>query len=254
MANFVVTITGADDEINPADLVSLSKLYPFVEWGILFSKSTSYGTKRYPTRNWRSALYAEAMGGETMPNLSAHLCGEFAEDRLKYFEHVSTEVETFYRRIQFNRFNKDNRSAVEDYAAHCGAQVIIPINKKTSSVVDTIGVIVKPFISVLFDTSGGRGVDDGILPEDLPEFNMCGFAGGITEENIEDKLKQLSLRYGEAPFWIDLETGARDLENNFSLSQVERILRKASPFHSAMNNEILLAPKKEESRIILLNP
>lgn len=254
MANFVVTITGADDEINPADLVSLSKLYPFVEWGILFSKSGSYGTKRYPTRNWRSALYAEAMGGEIMPNLSAHLCGEFADDRLKSFEHVSTEVETFYRRIQFNRFNSDNCHAVEDYAIHCGAQVIVPCNKKTEPVINRISNLRTSTIAVLFDTSGGRGVDDGVLPEDLPSFHMCGFAGGITEENIEAKLKQLSLRYGEKPFWIDLETGARDLENNFSLSQVERILRKASPFHSSMNNEILLAPKKEESRILLLNP
>jgi len=33
-----ITITGADDRTKISDLVQLQKDYPFVEWGILFSK------------------------------------------------------------------------------------------------------------------------------------------------------------------------------------------------------------------------
>ena len=35
-----VTLTGADDSVNPEDLIAISKEFPFVEWGILIGSNT----------------------------------------------------------------------------------------------------------------------------------------------------------------------------------------------------------------------
>ena len=50
-----VTITGADDAVDPGALVALSAEFPFVEWGILFSKSRE-GEARYPSAEWAARI------------------------------------------------------------------------------------------------------------------------------------------------------------------------------------------------------
>ena len=44
-------MTGADDSVDPKELFRISEKYPFVEWGILFSKSAT-GRYRYPSKEW----------------------------------------------------------------------------------------------------------------------------------------------------------------------------------------------------------
>jgi hypothetical protein len=46
-----VTLTGADDDVDPQQLAEISQEYPFVEWGILFSQSKS-GVERYSSIDW----------------------------------------------------------------------------------------------------------------------------------------------------------------------------------------------------------
>jgi hypothetical protein len=46
-----ITITGADDQVDPRELAMLSAEFPFVEWGILMSESRA-GTSRYPGQTW----------------------------------------------------------------------------------------------------------------------------------------------------------------------------------------------------------
>ena len=67
-----VTLTGADDSVRPAHLIEISREYPFVEWGLLFSKSQQ-GTARFPSLNWLQELNHVAEGQNL--NLCAHLCG-----------------------------------------------------------------------------------------------------------------------------------------------------------------------------------
>lgn len=51
----IVTITGADDNTNHSDMINISKDFPFVEWGILFSSSRQ-GSERYPSIEWVNEL------------------------------------------------------------------------------------------------------------------------------------------------------------------------------------------------------
>ena len=69
-----VTVTGADDSVEPEMLGRISKEYPFVEWGILVSQNTlPKGGPRFPSPEWITRLLAVCDPGEL--NLSVHLCG-----------------------------------------------------------------------------------------------------------------------------------------------------------------------------------
>ena len=60
------TITGADDLVDPDDLVVLSREYPFVEWAILISASRA-GTPRYPSSAWLERLQNRFIMNEIFP-------------------------------------------------------------------------------------------------------------------------------------------------------------------------------------------
>jgi hypothetical protein len=105
-----VTITGADDRVDPSALADLSAEFPFVEWGILASKGRE-GTPRYPTREWMQRLDEAAARFETRSdvvfarrmNLSLHLCGEYAREALSGSGMFVPPTE--FRRVQLNGWN-----------------------------------------------------------------------------------------------------------------------------------------------------
>ncbi len=71
---FPVTVTGADDSVEPRDLALIAKEYPFVEFGILLSKKQQ-GNKRFPCRDWWEELYFLWQNKKLA--LSGHICGEW---------------------------------------------------------------------------------------------------------------------------------------------------------------------------------
>ena len=97
-----VTITGADDNINPVELASIAQDYPFVEFGILVSKN-NFGNNRYPTIKWLNelAFYKQAY----KLKLSIHLCGAYARDMIEGNDIAFTElgeIHTIFERVQIN--------------------------------------------------------------------------------------------------------------------------------------------------------
>lgn len=245
MANFVVTITGADDDIDPAVLAAMSEEYPFVEWGILFSNS-SPGKKRYPSKQWRSELYATLLSCKHTLNLSAHLCGSMVQDFFRVDNTWVNELDMFYRRIQFNNYTALNQETVRRFANQSKTPCILPMNAKVKLFDDVTDSSSRSRISYLFDSSGGRGVER--VPNDWPKpiegSHVSGYAGGITAENISAHLRFLIERHGiDQPFWVDLETGARDENNVFNINKVVKILDIAENFQSLKNLKQVDGPK-----------
>ena len=71
----IVTITGADDSIDPIELCKIADEFPFVEWGILLSKS-SVGNPRFPSYNWLGELLKlQSYNDVKKMSLSGHICG-----------------------------------------------------------------------------------------------------------------------------------------------------------------------------------
>jgi len=223
-----VTFSGADDQVKHEDLFALSERYPYVEWGILFSDSRS-GKARYPSLTWREKFYA--MDAHLL-NISAHLCGRYVMDICSGEWPLAIRLAR-YQRVQLNVSRSMNKIADMKAVAAClapGPEYIIQIGSyRQPGLVLARKILEGGKASVLFDASGGQGVaarEDPAPPEDL----LCGYAGGLSPDNLEERLKRLEQVVGEREIWVDMESGVRDEEDRLDLGKVERCLEIAGKY------------------------
>ncbi len=225
MALTRVTITGADDAVNIGDLVALSERFPFVEWGILFSASRE-GTPRYPSHGWRLDFQRRAEDANIYS--SAHLCGSIARDAMSGVAHSASLRE--YGRIQVNGFMPCDGLARFANVMVPTSEVICQV-RDASALADGVEFAAGIYGSVLFDPSGGRGVETAAWPpiQDAPYWygGGIGYAGGIKPENVLDVLAAIGPDRTD-PFWIDMESGVRT-GDQFDLARVESVLSLCAP-------------------------
>lgn len=233
-----VTITGADDNTDIKDLFELTKKYPFVEWGILFSPSRE-GLSRYPSIYWIEKLYNESKVfiSEEL-KCSAHLCGDYSRQVIeegissKYLSKVKSASHLF-KRIQLN-FNSQNTSVNFDKLKYVFDNTFIPLifqyNKSNKEICDKIiDYLHKTYpiysnkANFLYDGSGGRGVIPEQWKDVIPYF-FTGYAGGLNPNNIEEELNKInSVANINADIWIDTETGVRT-DDKLDLDKVDKFL------------------------------
>ena len=238
-----VTLTGADSSVDPNDLAEISREYPFVEWGILFSKS-KVGQPRYPTIEWVEKL-AEVVRREAskliLMSLSAHLCGSLVEDAINgNISFINEPYADIFEKIQLN-MGKKVKQAIE-----C-KPLIEAVKKITSheiifggdySLVDDCDVLWQNCISPLFDASGGRGLEakdwKKPLKSSLGIRILHGYAGGIGPDNVVEELKKLKYVVDDSNFpnsfiWIDMETKIRN-NDVFDLEKCRQALKLTFPW------------------------
>lgn len=223
-----VTITGADDTISPAALIPITKKYPFVEWGILFSISKQ-GTFRYPCDEWLGQLCEISA---SLPKVSAHLCGKYARDfvldgELTWFECFAYMQEPFSR-VQLN-IRGQYHMAHESFGRllHGRTQeIILQHAQDDTSVIQTANLCPEK-TSILFDRSGGLGILPGSWP--APIWKNQGYAGGLGPENVEEEVPKILSVSGDQDIWIDMESKVRT-NDRFDLEKVEEVLAKMAPF------------------------
>jgi hypothetical protein len=238
-----VTLTGADDRIDPGVLTDLAEEFPFVEFGILFSRDRA-GTERYPTRPWIKRLldWAEFYRRERnrpFP-IAAHLCGPYVAafiDQAKYpgwRPDWSGGLRTYeFGRVQLNLDrNQVNRLDTDTLDEYGGNGVII---LRTEEGFDDLAGRVISYntkherFALLHDRSGGTGFLPAGWPEADPRIR-CGYAGGLNLDNLDTELAKIAVVAGDARIWIDLETGVRDAKNHFDVGRARLILEKARPW------------------------
>jgi hypothetical protein len=221
-----VTITGADNGVDPKDLVALSRSFPFVEWGILRSDNRQ-NIPRYPDWRWRDELhYASDRGGRV--NLAMHFCGRLARDVMAGDHSVVDTNCSRYRRVQLNGWSQYRlpglNVAMNDWHREYIAQAT-----NEQAFVDACQFVLShgyKRVSVLWDPSGGRGFHAPFSGKLDPGVKV-GFAGGIHADNVQYTLDQLS--GFEVPFWIDMESGVRT-DDRFDLTKVTRVLERTAPY------------------------
>jgi|SRR5690606_2543935 len=214
MNQWKVTITGADDNTDPNQLIELSKRFPFVEWGILHSYKRK-GTSRYPSDPWIVRLM-QSKSAET--HLAIHACGLFAKEIMN-----GQCFPWGFARIQINGFDVKKISYLNpwggEYILQCGDM------EKVQRVADFAAQHPDFLFSVLFDVSGGMGLMPSSWPRPLPGVRM-GYAGGIGPSNVRDVLRDIG---PVEPTWIDMESGVRT-DDQFDLEKVEEVLRQVAEF------------------------
>lgn len=224
-----VTFTGADDHIAPIDLVTELSRYANnkkvdfkIEWAILFHPQKEQ-LARYPSMEWVDEVLELSQKYAGL-NLAAHFCGDytkkFLEGKFPFIDHP-----LFYKgfkRIQLNLSSKRASEVVKNLTTDFSSlnkEVIFGGNY--NDIMD-FSYFAKNKISVLFDTSGGKGVEldtYSIVPVVDEKKLSVGYAGGLTPLNIASKMKELnSVLDPDDCVWIDMETGIRT-DNDLDLNK-----------------------------------
>jgi phosphoribosylanthranilate isomerase len=231
-----VTITGADDNTSIDTMLAISKKYPFVEWGILFSP-TRQGTSRYPSiANWLHELKKVSI-----PNgmsLSAHLCGEYTRKMTQNASMAQIQISLgpyleMFSRMQLN-FNSKHLDITENkFLAllhdESDRNFILQHNHNNAGICQ-LAMEKLSNVHFLFDASGGLGKIPGGYFSPLNTTHLFGYAGGLTPENLESELNKINIVVGnDLNTWIDAETGVRT-NDMLDMSKVESFLNTASKF------------------------
>lgn len=227
-----VTITGADDQTNVDELLRLSQRYPFVEWAILYSPNQD-GTARYPLPKWRNS-FMDAVRG-TSVRRAMHLCGPSIRELLQQGPQ-KLAYRAGYQRIQLNfnasRFTEEElkrlakKTGWAEFWDGSPQGVIVQHNSANIKVPEIFISNGCADVQVLFDSSGGRGVELDTYPTPLSDFT-CGFAGGIGPDNIDSALEKAAAAAGGRDYWIDMESKVRT-DNVFDLAKVEAVLERCA--------------------------
>lgn len=222
-----VTMTGADDGVFPEMLVELSKEYPFVEWGILCSRKQA-GAPRFPSRDWVMRL--NKLYQNNPMNLSLHLCGQYVRDLFKGELDITKEFGgsfAMFQRIQINTHGIPHQwsaSFPEKLKEFTQREFIFQYdNQNIPAMMFAIDSGLNS--SALFDLSHGAGVLAESWPPALAGVR-CGYAGGLSVDNIQEQLTKISAAAGNAEVWIDMETHLRSFKDSvFDLHKVDEILK-----------------------------
>ncbi len=227
-----VTITGADDSTDINQMVEISKKFPFVEWGILFSVSKQGNTPRYPSVEWIKKLLD--IGFQNNMNFSAHLCGEYSRKAVAFkmgdgdgdeILDVIHNYSFMFNRFQLN-FNATNLTPDFDTFQWdvCSQRTcIIQHNKSNKAFCDEI---IKRGCKVhfLYDGSGGRGTLASTWNPKIEGY-YTGYAGGLNPDNVVGELMKIELtNKSNEFFWIDVETGVRT-DDKLDLNKVRSFLK-----------------------------
>ncbi len=217
MTNWRVTITGADDAVEPEELAKLSQEFPFVEWGLLCSRSRE-GTPRYPSQPWKSAFFGTALLYKL--RVAAHFCGPLARETMT--GEARPAVHPWVQRVQINGFAVDKAAGMPP-DPRCEFILQVRAEEDLQGAANYILACPSLRASILFDPSGGRGIEPFRWPCS-PSGVRMGYAGGITPDNVLDVLRAIG---PVEPTWIDMESGVRT-DDRFDLGKVRRVLEQVA--------------------------
>lgn len=237
-----VTVTGADDSVDPDKLLDLAAKYPLAEFGILVGNHSS--VERFPSFSWICALQDAIERRREAPRLSCHLCGHWVSEFLTS-KHASIPFwdKLLWGRVQINTHGEAHpvvlghlHMTLQTIGTMSGGsvEVIFQRDRQNDLIFDYLKLAGKCMynVSTLFDTSHGAGA----LPTEWPpaiEGARCGYAGGLSPANVAAELDKIATVAGDSPFWIDAETKLRSEDGEvFDLVKVEQFLAGASAWNT----------------------
>jgi hypothetical protein len=225
-----VTITGADNAVDQAELIRLQEKYPFLEWGILFNTSKE-GQSRYPDYEWIDSFC------RTPGSRSAHFCGYYSKSVLEKqnFDLLQLAISRKFQRIQLNyNFSHGGTWRLQplwDWCySHPEIKIILLWNKSNHAAIMTYCNSGMPEnINLLYDSSGGRG---RVIEKIQSPFSCyTGYSGGLAPHNLKSFLEGVKNHQGheDVSVWCDMETGVRT-NGEFDLVKVEEVLKITSEY------------------------
>jgi len=205
-----ITFTGVDDHTDVDAMAELAARYP-IEWGVLFSPKRQGKEEhpRYPSLEFLKKLTHLGRG----LRLSAHLCGGDARQVIELGRSQYDEpIREHFDRVQSNTVDYVNPKDLAAWAQGLQVHAILQCRDVFPNNDD---------VSWLYDASGGRGISPAIWPASLGGSWLIGYAGGLNPGNVAAAVAQIQTQASN--YWIDLETGARDEDDRFSIEKCRAV-------------------------------
>jgi len=239
-----ITVTGADDSVDPQRLAELARKYSMAEFGILFGNHSD--VPRFPSPGWVNRLEL-AFADFPSRRMSAHHCGRLAHDFLCN-PRRSFSRSRYCARMQVNTHGTTADVDSEAFARNLAEasrhdwQVILQLDQANDDLFefalherDRQAERLRHdgnFINVvgLHDRSHGAGVLPPAWPSPVAN-GRCGYAGGLSPDNVAAELEKIESLYAGRPdgYWIDSETRLRSEDDSvFDLEKVEAFLARAT--------------------------
>jgi hypothetical protein len=218
-----VTFSGVDESVHPAQLLEIRSHYFPVEWGIRLAKDQEK-QPRYPGIDWIRGLPPAS-------NLSAHLYGSLAQDFLAGNDADLIarygRILPLFRRIQISceadKIDSKGWGAIADRYKDKSLTIEVCVENPNPAV---LGMkLARPF-SLIFN----RGESGAQWPKAAKGANGCGYAGGLSPENLSKQLSLLMSAGRQAEYWwIELSTSLRTTESGqdlFSCEICKKVVRE----------------------------
>lgn len=220
-----ISFTGIDARTDLNELEHITKENPFVEFAVLLSRNWKDNGNRYYNPHEIINFY-----GKTI-YLNAHLCGSLAHDaalgKMLPHDFLDDRLWDYFHRFQLNIAERPDNPPYVLRPNRTYQKIIIQQRS-----VDHLDLFLESIkyrkngryrdFLLLLDASGGRGIDTPILVYPTKKYEV-GYAGGINEDNVADKLRFLLSCPDVGPFWIDIESGVRT-DDWFDTAKVRRII------------------------------
>jgi hypothetical protein len=205
-----ITFTGVDVTADAHEMAALAAEYR-IEWGILFSPKRQGLEPRYPPLDYIRGFLRDHHNGM---RFAAHLCGNDAKSVIHSGAcRHDPLICNHFTRAQINTVEHVDAKAAKEWGDALSIGVILQCRA---------GFPNDGRVEWLFDKSGGRGVEQTIWPQPLPN-RRCGFAGGLSANNVAEKIKGMVAGSSEARYWIDMESGVRDEHDRFDLKKCRAV-------------------------------
>lgn len=217
-----ITFTGVDSATDLTRLSRIAAAHPAAEFAVLAGSATRAPgpiPNKPPHPRFPPAVMFEEIA-VAAPRSAIHLCGRFTREVLSglygKYGPLAAMVQPFGR-VQVNAKHY-NMPKIHSMHHVIGKEIIVQVRGHFPD--DT-----PPGVAMLFDESGGRGIERiHAWPPPLVS-NRCGFAGGLDATNIRRAIDHL--RRWPGPWWLDLESGVRTSDDWFDLDAVEEVLERA---------------------------
>jgi len=222
-------LNGVDEATALAELAVVSDLYPFVEWGFLYSPDQQGTPGRYPSVGRIRRAFKEL---PRYVRTALHLSGPAVEQLLQGENVVcglAEQVRARNGRVQLNlrtaRANVDPDALRRFVVARPEIFFVTQYSDGNANVMQALAGVANH--AIVFDSSADRDAPPQSWPR-APESMRCGYAGGLGVHNLEVELPRIYHAAGTAEFWIDIEGRLRDQNDRFSMSLARRCLEIVS--------------------------
>lgn len=219
------TLNGVDEATPLVELAVVSDLYPYAEWGFLYSPGQQGMPGRFPSVERICRALREL---PPYVQVALHVCHEGVTQLLDGESVVSGLVDQVCLRggrVQLNFNAAESRVDLERLGRFMQARpdltIITPGNEANARVQPALAHL--PNHAILFDSSCGRGVVPASWPRGTAAI-ACGYAGGLGPDTLGEQLPRIYDASGGVPFWIDMARRLRDAYDRFSMHFARKCL------------------------------